>query len=323
MNLKHIIGLCGSTIIISTVVWFAANRSYEQKDDSVLTIGILQTASHPALDAAREGFVEYLTEKVTDRKIEWIVHNGQGSVSQLQSMAQSLHANKKIDAFYAIATPAAQTMVRVEKERPIVIAAVTDPQAAGLMHPQTNVCGTQDMIDVRRAIELITAFVPQVKKIAMLYSSGEVNSCVMVKKMEQELSAHGIVCLHAGITSETDLPAAVAMACKNADVLWSPTDNIIAMTAGMIAHRAQEAKKPFIVSDNELVNQGALAACGIDYRASAQQSAAIVLQVLHKHKAPTEIGAVPTESTTIFVNKKTLEVLELKIPQNIGPLVLI
>lgn len=315
-NIKLVIGICASVLAILALGYHINKRHKQQKDPSVLTIGILQTASHPALDAARKGFVDELTKNRAAGTVEIILQNGQGSVQQLHSMAQSLHSNKNIDAIYAIATPAAQAIAHAESHKPIIIAAVTDPHAAGLIHPGGNVCGTKDMVDAATTVQVLTTLVPKAKKVALVYNPGEVNSCVMVKNLEAELARVGIASLHVGITGEAEVPAAVAMACANADALLAPTDNLVALTMPLIADRAIKAKKPLIACFNEAVHQGALAACGVDYYVTGQQSARIALRVLVEGVKPSAMAIEAPLCDTVVLNKKTLDGLGIVMPKS-------
>ena len=76
----------------------------------------MQTASHPALDAAREGFMHTMQNKLHS-DISFIVQNAEGSIAHAHAIAQRFQSNKKIDGFFAIATPAAQALAAVEKNR--------------------------------------------------------------------------------------------------------------------------------------------------------------------------------------------------------------
>ena len=198
------------------------------------TIGILQTASHPALDAVRDGFMEEL-KNTLGVDVAFIIQNAQGSVSQAHTIAQQFHANKQIQAVFAIATPAAQAMSAVEKTKPIFIAAVTDPNALGLIYPMTNVCGVTDAINVPAEIDMLVQLVPSAKTVGLLYTSGETNSLVMAKQMRQELEKRGLMVIDFAVTSESDLPAITELACRKVDVLLSPTYNMVASAIALLA----------------------------------------------------------------------------------------
>ena len=277
------------------------------------TIGILQTASHPALDATREGFIEEIKSKMGD-DIAFVIQNAEGSIVNVHTIAQQFHAKKQFNGFFAIATPAAQAMAAIEKERPIFIAAVSDPASIGLIHPKTNVCGTKDMIDVKAGIQMLQELLPDAKKVGLLYTSGEVNSMVLVKEMHNELKVRGLISMDFAMSSEADIQAMVESACSKVDVIMTPTDNMVGSAIASIAAIALKYKKPLIVSDNMLIKEGPLASRGVDYKAGGKQTADIALEVLVQGKHPSELPIEQIQGGQIFINKNTLDALGLSIP---------
>ncbi|HSW73520.1 MAG TPA: ABC transporter substrate-binding protein, partial [Candidatus Limnocylindria bacterium] len=284
-------------------------------DNHVLTIGILQTASHPALDAAREGF-EDTVRTALDGKVEFVVRNAQGSITSAHTIAQSFHANPTIAGIYAIATPAAQAIASVEKEKPIFLAAVTDPHAAGVLQPNGNVCGSTDMVTPDTIVNLVKTLVPQAKTVGLLYNSGEINSKIQVERLTAALRAQGLQPLEVGVTSEADVPAATTSVCQKADVIVLPNDNVMSSSIQLIASLALKYKKPLIASDNLLVKHGALAARGVDYKASGAQAGTYAVDVLQHGKKPSELPLAQPVMGPIMINKKVASELGIVIPTN-------
>jgi putative tryptophan/tyrosine transport system substrate-binding protein len=300
--------------ILAFVASFIAIKFFKRSSTTAThTIGILQTASHPALDASRDGFIEELTSKLGN-SVAFVIHNAQGSIAQAHAIAQQFHSNKRYNGFFAIATPAAQAMSALEKERPIFIAAVTDPHALGLIHPTTNVCGVKDMIDVKAEVEMLVQLIPNARQVGLIYTSGETNSITLVKQMRQELEARGLTAVDFAISNESDMQAAVELACRKVDVILTPTDNTVASTISLITAITLKNKKPLIVSDNMLVTFGALASRGVDYKASGKRAAQIAYEVIVNGKKPYELPIEQAKSEQIFINKTTLETLGLTIP---------
>ncbi|MDR3645954.1 MAG: ABC transporter substrate-binding protein [Candidatus Babeliales bacterium] len=301
-------------ILMLILVTFTGIIIFKQRKKHAFTIGIIQTASHSALDATRKGFIQEL-ENTLDKKVNFIIKNAQGSVSQAHLIAQSFANDIDIDAIFAIATLASQTAANIEKSKPIIIAAVTDPQAAGIN--QTNVCGSKDMIDVKREIDLLQALVSNAKTVAILSNPGEINARKITEKFKSELVLRQIQVIEVPIIQESDVPLAVDKCINQADVILTPLDNIVASTIALIAQRAKEAKKPLIVSDNLLVAQGALAASGVDYFLSGQQSGQCAIDILLNKKSPENIGFMNAEIKSFVINKNTLEHLDLEVPDMI------
>ncbi|HSC25426.1 MAG TPA: ABC transporter substrate-binding protein [Candidatus Babeliales bacterium] len=315
---KNTVFLLVSLFVVGFILLY--KRSYIQKADALFTIGILQTASHPALDAAREGFIIKIQEKIgKDKNIDFVIRNGQGSINNIHMIAQQFHAKQNIDAVFAIATPAAQAMVSIEKEKPIIIAAVSvAPQLSDIYSAQ-NVCGVSDMIDVRKEIEAMKVLLPkEMKTIGIIYCTAEVNSVAAAEQMVIELQRVGYIPVLIGVSLESEIESALLSAARMVDVFLAPTDNMVANTITLIVDIARKTNKPFIVSDNMLVKHGPLMARGIDYFESGKQAAEIALQVLVQHKKPQDLPIISGDAREIYVNRKTLEKLGLTIPNDSG-----
>ncbi len=315
-SIKNLIIIAGIIIFIASF-FIIKNKAKQNHTQNSIIVAILQTASHPALDAARQGFTDQLEQKL-GKKVNFVTQIAQGSINNAHTIAQQFHANKNIHAIFAIATPAAQAIASIEKEKPIFIAAVTDPKSLGFAHDKTNVCGTTDMINAKAEIEMLAQLLPQAKTVALIFNNAERNSVFLVNQFKDELSARGLNVIEMGITQEADMPIAVETACRKADVLLAPTDNMVASAIKLIALITEKHKKPLIVSDNLLVQHGALAARGVDYKESGKQAANSALQVLLKNKKPCEIGFAMPKTEKIVVNKKVMESLGLSMPDSLN-----
>ncbi|MBX9744254.1 MAG: ABC transporter substrate-binding protein [Chlamydiales bacterium] len=175
--------------LIGLIGWFTLKKPSNSED--VITIGILQTASHPALDQARDGFMAEM-RRLSTKKIDFVVQNAEGNLTQAQSIAENFHSRKKISAIFAIGTPAVQAAARAEKEKPIFIAAVSDPLSLGIIHPNTNICGTTDQVNTDAQADLILKLVPKVQTVALIYNPSENNSQIMIKKFRNPLKGKGL-----------------------------------------------------------------------------------------------------------------------------------
>ena len=209
-------------------------------------------------------------------------------------------------------------MVSVEKEKPIIIAAVTVSPELGIDFSASNICGVSDMINVRGQVEAMHLLLPDIKTVGILFSTAEVNSIAMSKVMITELERVGYSPLIIGIASESDIEPATMSALRKVDALIAPTDNTIANTIALIADLARKAEKPLIVSDNMLVKQGPLMARGVDYYESGTQAADIALQLLIHHKKPYELPILGAESKSIFINTQTAAALNVVIPEELA-----
>lgn len=314
-NSRAIITLSLIAIIIIGII-IGKKQITRSKINHKWTIAILQTASHPALDAARDAFVITLRQKLGN-DIDFIINNGQGSISTIHTIAQQFHARSDIDAIYAIASPAAQAIISVEKTKPIIIAAVTVAPELTTQFTEPNICGVSDMINVRAEIEAMHTLLPNLKTVGIIFNTAEANSIAVSKIMASELERRGINPLSAGIASESDIEPAVMSTLRKVDALIAPTDNTIANTIALITDLARKAEKPLIVSDNMLIKYGPLMARGVDYYESGVQAAHVALDLLINHKKPYELPILQADSKSIFINTQTLAALKLTVPDTL------
>ena len=312
MNRKFLVG---TVVLLAISILFLWKHFHPKQKAATYTIAILQTASHPALDAARDGFVEELQARLGSN-VDFIIKNAQGEVAQAHAIAQQLHANSKIDAFLAIATPAAQALGTVEQRRPLLISAVTDPQALGL-DQHSNITGTKDMVNVVAEIDILTSLLPNAKTVGIIYTVGEVNSSVLAKQMHTAIEQKGLIWKDFTFNNESDIQVVVESACRKVDVLLAPTDNVIASAITVVAKTAHRYIKPLIVSDNMLVASGALAAQGVDYKKSGRATAEIAYQILVDGKKPTDFPIQSAKNDEIYVNTQVLKELGLFLPEQL------
>lgn len=133
------------TTIISllTIVSCGEKEQKVVNNDETINIGITQIVDHPALNRARDGFVDVLKESGLNVKIE--EQNANGDMTTANLIANNFITSKK-DLIYAIATPTAQAVARNTKDIPIVFSAVTDPVETGLV--ADNITGVSDRVNV-------------------------------------------------------------------------------------------------------------------------------------------------------------------------------
>jgi putative ABC transport system substrate-binding protein len=237
-----------------------------------------------------------------------VVRNGQGSISSIHTIAEQFHFKQSIDAIFAIATPAAQAIISVEKEKPIIIAAVTVSSQLGINVTGQNISGVSDMINIRKEVDAMRALLPdEIKTVGILYCTAEVNSVAMSQVMVAELERVGYIPLLVGVTSEADMEPAILSAARKVDVFLAPTDNVVANAIQLIVDLVNKVNKPLVVSDNMLVKYGALMARGVDYYESGKQAGEIALQLLLHNKKPQELSIVHADNEDIYVNKKVLD----------------
>lgn len=312
-------GLVLGTSILTGCSSATSNSTSNSK--KVLNIGISQLVEHPALDSARKGFVDALASKgfKDGEKIKIDFQNAQGDIPTAQTIASNFVSNKK-DLILAIATPAAQAAYNSTKEIPILMTAVTDPVKSGLVKsmdkPDTNVTGTSDALPLDKQFELIKKIVPNCKKIGILYNTSEANSELQVKAAKEEAAKMNLEVIATGVTSSNDMPQGLNDLLSKVDVLYTPTDNLVASSMSLISSKCLEKKIPVIGAEKAHVDSGALATEGIDYYKLGFQTGLMAADILDG-KTPQDMPVQTLKETKLIINEDTAKKLNIAIPDDL------
>ncbi|WP_300386796.1 ABC transporter substrate-binding protein [Clostridium sp.] len=294
------------------------NLNSSNTNKAIKAIGITQLVEHPSLDNARNGFIKALEDNgyKDGENIKIDFQNAQGDMPTTQTIANKFISDKK-DLIYAISTPSAQAAYNSTKDIPILITAVTDPVAAGLVksldNPQGNVSGTSDYISIDNTLELIKIFVPNTKTIGVVYSTSEVNSKTQVDFLKEYASKNNYEVIEKGVSSSNEINQAMSSLVGKIDVLYVPTDNLIVSSMPLVSKIATDNKIPVISSEDGSVKSGALVSKGIDYEKLGYKTGELAVKVLKGEKVST-IPIITLDETQIIVNEDILNSLSLTKP---------
>lgn len=289
--------LAMALLLLSTMV-----MGKEIKEPKNIEIGVTQIMEHLALDSARVGFEKALKDNgYGDVKIDY--QNAQGDFGTAQMIANSFAQGKK-DLIYAISTPSAQAAYNVTKKIPIVITAVTDVKAAGLVGD--NITGTSDATSIYKQLETITKILPKAKKVGIIYNTSEQNSQVQVASAKEESKKLGLEIIETGVTNVNDMAMGLDSLLDKVDVLYTPTDNLVVSATPLVLDKANRKNVPVVGCIEDQVAQGALITDTIDYEKLGYQTGEMAIRVL-KGEEPKNMPVETLKNTQLIVNKKAAE----------------
>lgn len=289
--------LAMALLLLSTMV-----MGKEIKEPKNIEIGVTQIMEHPALDSARVGFEKALKDNgYGEVKIDY--QNAQGDFGTAQMIANSFVQGKK-DLIYAISTPSAQAAYNVTKEIPILITAVTDVKAAGLVGE--NITGTSDATSIYKQLETITKILPKAKKVGIIYNTSEQNSQVQVASAKEESKKLGLEIIETGVTNVNDMAMGLDSLLDKVDVLYTPTDNLVVSATPLVLDKANRKNVPVVGCVEDQVAQGALITDTIDYEKLGYQTGEMAIRVL-KGEEPKNMPVETLKNTQLIVNKKAAE----------------
>ncbi len=311
-------------IALSAILSLGALTGCKSGDKNVKKVGISQLVEHPALDLSREGFIEGLKEGGFEegKNLEIEVENAQGDVPTSQTIANKFVTDGK-DLIFAIATPAAQSAKNATKSSdiPVIFTAVSDPVKANLVKsnekPGENITGTSDFQDVDKTINVIEKVLPKAKKIGAIFNTSEINSKLQVESMKKEASKKGFEVIELGVSSTNEISQAVSSLSKKADLIFTPTDNLMASSMPLIVETAKKDNIPVIGSEQAHVENGALAANSLSYKEIGVEAGKMAAKILKGEEEAKNIPVAFTDKARIVINEKMLKDFNIKLDKNL------
>lgn len=312
MKLKHI--ALGMAAVAVLALAGCSSNTNASTDNKTVKVGILQLINQTALDDARKGFEQELAKagyKGDKIKIDYV--NAQGDQSNLQSMSQRLKQDNN-DVNLAIATPAAQALMKADKDTPMVFTAVTDPKSAGLVsdpqHPSANATGVTDMTDIKGQLAYLKQLFPKTKTVGMLYNAAEQNSVVQIKTATKAAKQLGLKVATATVASTNDVQSATETLAGKADAMYLVTDNTVAAAMPTVGKISLSKHVPVVCAASTMVEDGGVATKGISYKELGKQTARMAIKIL-KGKKVANLPVEKPAKTTVVKNEKMMKAFGL------------
>lgn len=295
-------------------------RAAGQGSGSVPRLGLL-TAGQGSL-GVETAFLHGLREAgyVDGRTIAIDRRSAEGDFAKLPGLAVEL-AKQKPAVIAAIVTQASIAAKEATSTTPIVIVAVSDPVAAGLVgnlaRPGGNVTGTAAQLHtaVGKQVELMRQMLPRVGRIAILWNPA--NAVFQQQSLGTALisaSQLRIVAEPVAVRSRADLERAMeALAVERPDAILALQDPLLVASRARIAEMAIASRIPMFTGARILTETGALASYGPDLALIARRAAPYVRKILNGAKP----GDLPIELPTkleLVVNLKTADAIGIAVP---------
>ena len=284
-----------------------------KSEEKVFKIGIGQIVDHPALNDAKQGFKDALNKAGIKAEFEETVANGEMATQTLQ-MQQFLKSKK--DLVYAITTPTSQAAKSQITDIPVVIAAVTDPKGAGLVGIP-NITGTSGAAPTKENLEMMRKVFPDAKKIGIIYNSYEQNSVSEVKTLNELAKNYGFEVVEKAVTNGTELVSAANILVKDIDLYYAIQDNTVSSYFPTLLEITDKHKIPVFATNNVYTNRGGLISQGATDYEIGYRAGEIAIEILKNGKKPSEIPIETIKNLKIEINRKNMEMLGIKIPEDV------
>ena len=286
-------------------------------DGKTYVVGISQLVTHPALDAATQGFQAALNDLLPGQ-VEIDLQNAANDPATCSTIATSF-VSQGVDLIMANATPALQAAAAATADIPILGTSVTEygvafniPDFSGTVGG--NISGTSDLAPLDQQAAMIQEWCPDAKTVGLLYCSNEPNSQYQVDTVQGYLEEMGYTCTQYAFSDSNDIAAVCQTAADASDVLYIPTDNSAASNTPIIDNICR-GNTPVFVGEEGICAGCGVATLSISYYDIGYKTGEMAAQIL---TGQADISKMAVEYAPEFVKKynpATCEALGLTPPE--------
>jgi putative ABC transport system substrate-binding protein len=295
-----------------------------QQGRKVTQIGVLgatRAEDLPQSEGLRHGLRErgYVERQNIVLEYRW----AQGRFERLPDLAAEL-AGLTPAVIVAFVTQASLAAKKATSTIPVVMVAVGDPVAAGLVasltRPGGNVTGnSSNSVEVAgKSIEILTEVAPDRRRVSILWNPA--NAVFQAQMLKEAEAASRRLGLQARVIAASDAgtidKAFQSMTRERVEALAVLPDPVFIAERARIASLAAKGRLPWAGGLREYAEAGSLVAYGPNFYELYRGAAAYVDRILQGAKPPD----LPVEQPTKFelvINLKTAKALRLTVPPSL------
>lgn len=310
--------------VFSSVVFLLGLLGTASAQERVARVGFMSWQdSGTYYELTLKGFTDGLREEgfVEGKNLELLRRSASNDAERFKPIANELAA-KKVDVFFAPATPMATAAWYADKKTPIVVATILDPVALdfvkSLGRPGTRVTGVTTLNDelTLKRMQLLMEMVPGMKRVGVVIDDAMASACKQeIQHTEKAAKLLGLTLVMVHIDSPEALDAGFR---KLADAkVQAVISTLLSTRNNLEKEYAQAALKYGLPSMFELeyaAQQGGLMSYGPDFTDIFRNAGRYTGRIL-KGGNPAEMAMEQPREFRLVLNMKTAKALGITVPQ--------
>src|SRR5207248_5875270 len=316
---RRFISLVGAAPIVG-----AASAGVYAQGGRVYRIGILETIpadrNHANLDALLRGLRDRGYVEGQNLRVEY--RSADGRAERFLDLATEL-VHLPVDLIVTRGTPAAKAAKAATEMIPIVMAAIGEPLAVGvvtrLARPGGNVTGLSAFVTelAGKRVELLKEARPSIVRVGFLQDMGNPASPPQWEATQAAAKTLGLSAEPFDVRNTNDIANAFArIANDRFDALSVGIDSMTQANAKMIVELAAAHKLLTAYPSREFVDVGGLLSYGSSYPDLYYRAAGLIDKIF-KGAKPSEVPVEQPTKLELIVNLPTAKALGLEIPPNL------
>jgi putative ABC transport system substrate-binding protein len=316
--------LIGLAVLVALGLFAAPDGAGAQQSGKVWRVGYLAAGfgseNQTNLNVFRQGLRDlgYVDGQNIAIEYRW----GEGKYEQLPKLVHEL-VKMNVDVIVAVNTPSAQAAKETTTKIPIVMIALVDPAAAGLVaslpRPGGNITGLSNIGPelVGKQLELLKEVVPKISRVAVLGNPANPGTAPQLREAKAAAQALGLQLHAVEARGPGELDRAfAAMTSARAEAVLILVDPMLVRHSETIAHLAIKSRLPAVSGTTRHAQAGHLLVYSAS-RADAYRRAAAYVDKILKGAKPADLPVERPTKFELIINLKTAKALGLTIPQTL------
>lgn len=293
------------TMAVLSLFLLSKKKLLPKKNDNSLKIKICKVIEHEALNSAVSGITDYLKSQ-KGKNYDIAVETCQGNMA-LASQIIAKFADLQPSVVITIGTMPSQAAYKFAKEGKIkvIFSSVTNPADISKNLKNSNITGVSNFVALQPQLKLFKKIQPNLKKLGIIYNTGEANSVFIVNNLKPICNNMKIELLEQGISKISELPQAAERLAKIVDAIFISNDNMALSGMENVVSICDKNNIPVYVSDTDQVEKGCVAALGPNQYDIGVQTGKIAARVANGEDI-NSIGVQYPETTELYLNAKSV-----------------
>jgi len=252
------------------------------------------------------------------------VRDLKGSLRDIEGVAKQL-VSERVDLLFTVTTSVTLAAKKATRDIPIVFYAGSDPVRVGLVKsyakPGDRLTGVhQPAVDlVPKRLDILKQLLPGARRVVTFYNVENPISAQSLAEARGVAARLGIELIERPVRSVDDVVAGVrALRAGEADAYFQTTDVTVFVATPRIIDLARERRLPMLIGDLNSLQNGVLAAYGVNYFEVGRFAAKHVQRVLLGAK-PQDLPVEIYDQVQLGLNLRVARELGITVPQ---PLIL-
>ena len=324
IKLKHIISLI--ILVLMASIIFLVYEIVKKKNGDNHVWGKTKSLKSALIlwrgeTAAEKGFKDGLRE--LGYSVRYTIYNAEQKKYKLERILRKVNF-EQFDYVYTFGTTATKlTKSILDNSVPQIFNVVTAPVESGIVEKMNstgaNISGVSNMVPLHFQIENALKII-QFKKLGVFFNPRENNSMIIRSQLKELGGKYDFQVVDFRSTPVMQMLQENLKTLINksvdVDAVYLPSDSFLVTNAELIGRLLKKAKVGSIGAIKKFVDKGVMTGTVVDYYTLGKLAAKIV----DKHRKGRDLQDIPVqiqEEPSIVINKGTIDLLNLKISQEV------